>query len=136
MVNEKEDNFLPEDRTWTVVAMLHQQFCTRNDFSRDEIWQKLVGEGFAEESERDTFKTHLDQQWIANIPASSDNFRLMYETTPGGNIRLFRPGDFTYASRKDQKYKPSKSAPIRQEIPEEYWQLLDWYEDWITRKWA
>ena len=54
---------------------------------------------------------------------------MLYETTPGGNLRLFRPGDFTWASRH-QKRKPSKTVPKREEIPQQYWPLLDWYETW------
>ena len=54
---------------------------------------------------------------------------MLYETTPGGNLRLFRPGDFTWASRH-QKRKPSKSVPKREEIPQQYWPLLDWYGTW------
>jgi hypothetical protein len=54
---------------------------------------------------------------------------MLYETAPGGNLRLFRPGDFTYATRY-QKRKPSKIVPKREEIPQQYWPLLDWYETW------
>jgi hypothetical protein len=134
MFHKIEDKLLSEDHVWISVAMLHQQFCLRNDFSRNEISEKSVELGFVDDSEREIFKAHLERHWIANIPASQENSRMLYETTPGGNIRLFRPGDFTYASRGDQKYKPPKSVPRYQEIPEEYWQLLEWYEDWITEK--
>ena len=54
---------------------------------------------------------------------------MLYETTPGGNLRLFRPGDFTYQGRV-QKRRPSKSVPRREEIPSQYAPLLDWYENW------
>lgn len=54
---------------------------------------------------------------------------MLYETTPGGNLRLYRPGDFTFAARF-QKRKPSKSVPRREEISQEYWPLLDWYDIW------
>ena len=120
------------DRIWIATALLHKQFCLRNDFTRDEIRQKLVDEGLSQGVERSTVNAHLDQHCVANVPPSSGKYRMLYETTPGGNLRLFRPGDFTWASRY-QKRKPSKSVPIREEIPQQYWPLLDWYDDWCSQ---
>jgi hypothetical protein len=78
---------------------------------------------------------HLKEHLVANVPPSSSKYRMLYETAPGGNLRLFRPGDFTYATRY-QKRKPSKSVPKREEIPRQYWQLLDWYEKWSSESHA
>lgn len=122
-------NILIADRIWIATALLHKQSCLRNDFTRDEIRQKLADEGLSEGVDRSTLNAHLDQHCVANVPPSSGKYRMLYETTPGGNLRLFRPGDFTWASRH-QKRKPSKSVPKREEIPQQYWPLLDWYETW------
>jgi hypothetical protein len=122
-------NILITDRIWIATALLHKQSCLRNDFTRDEIRQKLADEGLSEGVDRSTLNAHLDQHCVANVPPSSGKYRMLYETTPGGNLRLFRPGDFTWASRH-QKRKPSKSVPKREEIPQQYWPLLDWYETW------
>jgi hypothetical protein len=83
----------------------------------------------AEGIERGTLSAHLDQHCIANVPPSSGKYRMLYETTPGGSLRLFRPGDLTHPGRV-QRRKPSKIVPKREEIPQQYWQLLDWYESW------
>src|SRR5271166_3815463 len=126
---ESTKTILIADRIWIATALLHQQFCLRNDFKKEEIRQKMDEEGLAEGVERSTLSAHLDQHCVANLPPSSGKYRILYETTPGGNLRLFRPGDFTFQGRV-QKRKPSKSVPKREEIPPQYWFLLDWYEVW------
>jgi len=122
-------SILIADRIWIATARLHQQLPLRSDFKKSEILETLQAEGLTEGVERSTLNAHLDQHCVANVPPSSGKYRMLYETTPGGNLRLFRPGDFTWASRY-QKRKPSKSVPIREEIPPYYWPLLDWYEKW------
>ena len=79
--------------------------------------------------ERSTLSAHLDQHCIANVPPSSGKYRMLYETTPGGNLRLFCLGDLTHPARAPRR-KPSKILPRREEIPRQYWPLLDWYETW------
>jgi hypothetical protein len=117
------------DRIWIATALLHQEYGLKADFAKDEIRKKMEEEGLTDGVERSTLSAHLDQHCVANVPPSSGKYRMLYETTPGGNLRLFRPGDFTWASRY-QKRKPSKIVPKREEIPQRYWQLLDWYETW------
>jgi hypothetical protein len=120
------------DRIWIATALLHQQFCLRDDFKKDEIKQKLEDEGLANGVERSTLNAHLDQHCVANVPPSSGKYRMLYETTPGGSLRLFRHGDLTHPGRM-QRRKPSKIVPKREEIPQQYWPLLDWYEIWCKQ---
>jgi hypothetical protein len=122
-------DILIADRIWIATALLHQQFCLRADFTKDEIRKKLEAEGLSDGVKNGTLSAHLDQHCVANVPPSSGKYRMLYETTPGGNLRLFRPGDFTFQGRT-QGRKLSKSVPRREEIPQQYWQLLDWYEVW------
>jgi hypothetical protein len=124
--------FFVADRIWVATALLHQEFSLRNDFKKDEIRAKMKEEGLADGVERRTLSAHLDQHCVANVPPSTGKYRMLYETTAGGNLRLFRPGDFTWASRY-QKRKPSKTVPKREEIPQQYWPLLDWYQSWSTQ---
>jgi hypothetical protein len=128
MASVIHDLFLA-DRIWIAVAILHQQFPAREDFSRDEIRRELDASGLAERTERGSVNAHLKEHLVANVPPSSSKYRMLYETAPRGNLRLFRPGDFTWATRV-QKRKPSKTLPKREEIPQQYWPLLDWYENW------
>jgi hypothetical protein len=122
-------DLLLADRIWIAVALLHREHPGREDFSKDEIRRKLDDSGLANGTERGSVNAHLKEHLVANVPPSSSKYRMLYETTPGGNLRLFRPGDFTYETRY-QKRKPSKSVPKREEIPQPYWQLLEWYEAW------
>ena len=125
-------DLLLADRIWIAVALLHNEFPERPDFSRDEIRRKLDEAGLAHGTERGSVNAHLKEHLIANVPPSSSKYRMLFETSPGGKIRLFRPGDFTYATRF-QKRKPSKTVPRRDEIPQQYWSLLDWYEAWSSK---
>ena len=117
------------DRIWIATALLQQQFPLRKDFRKDEIRKKLEAEYLANGIESSTLNAHLDQHCVANVPPSTGKYRMLYETTPGGNLRLFRPGDLNHPARA-QRRKPSKIIPKREEIPEQYWQLLDWYQVW------
>ena len=121
--------FYVADRICVATALLHREFCLRNDFKKDEIRRKMEEEGLADGVERRTLSAHLDQHCVANVPPSTGKYRMLYETTPGGNLRLFRPNDFAWASRY-QKRKPSKIVPKREQVPQKYWPLLDWYEEW------
>jgi hypothetical protein len=125
---KSESRFLVADRIWIATARLHQQMPLRASFKKAEILQTLEAEGMAEEVERGTLNAHLDQHCVANVPPSSGKYRMLYEATPG-NLRLFRPGDMTHPARI-QKRKPSKTTPKREEIPPQYRQLLDWYDNW------
>lgn len=123
-------DMLIADRVWIATALLHQQLPLRRDFTKDEIRRKLTEEGLTEGVKEGSINAHLKEHCVANVPPSSGKYRMLYETTPGGNLRLYRPGDFTWATRV-QKRKPSKTLPKHEEIPQKYRALLDWYDSWI-----
>jgi hypothetical protein len=129
MTIQSPAEILIADRIWIATALLHQEFCLKADFTKDEIRKKLEEVGLTEGVERSTLSAHLDQHCVANVPPSSGKYRMLYETTPGGNLRLFRPGDLTHPGRVPRR-KPSKIVPRREEIPQQYWPLLAWYETW------
>jgi hypothetical protein len=120
---------LVADRIWIATALLHRQSPSQKDFTKAEILHKLQQEGLASDIARGTLNAHLDQHCVANVPPSTAKYRMLYETTPGGNLRLFRPGDFTCATRH-QKRTPSKILPHREKLPRKYRPLLDWYDAW------
>lgn len=122
---------LVADRIWIAAALLHQQFPTRTDFGKTEIRKKLEAEGLAFGVERGTLNAHLDEHCIANAPPSSGKYRMLFETTPG-YLRLFCPGDLIHPDRIQQRKQP-KSVPRREQIPSQYWHLLDWYETWSKK---
>ncbi|HTW22194.1 MAG TPA: hypothetical protein VMD78_01250 [Candidatus Baltobacteraceae bacterium] len=60
---------------------------------------------------------------MASTPASPATHRML--TRAGtGRRRLFRLGDQVHPSRRD-----GKATPHREDIPERYHELLDWYEN-------
>lgn len=122
-------DLLLADRIWIAVALLHRAHPERQDFSKSEIRRKLDDSGLANGTEPGSVNAHLNEHLVANVPPSKSKYRMLYETNPDGNLRLFRQGDFTFATRY-QRRKPSKTVPKRDEIPQQYWHLLDWYETW------
>lgn len=128
MIPKAEDKLLNADRVWIATALLHREHPERSDFSKDEIRDSLAAHDLSGKANEATLNNHLDQHCVANVPPSSGKYRMLFEPLPG-RLRLFRPGDLTHPARI-QKRKPSKSAPNRDEIPRNYWHLLDWYESW------
>jgi len=123
-----QDNVRIADRLWIAAALLQKEHPSRVAFSKAEILERLKREGLAAGVERGTLNAHLDQHLVANLPPSSGKYRMLFETADG-NLRLFRPGDYTHPARL-QLRKPSKLFPRLQEIPQRYHHLINWYENW------
>ncbi|MGB6194652.1 MAG: hypothetical protein WBF42_19465 [Terracidiphilus sp.] len=119
---------LVADRLWIATALLHRQYPRQPAFSRDEIRAKLAEVGLLDAAREGAINAHLKQHCVANVPPSSGKYRMLIEVTPG-KLRLYRPGDWSHPARM-QPRKPSKSVPNREEIPNSYWPLLDWYATW------
>lgn len=115
------------DRLWIAVALLQREMPLREDFLREEIRRKLREIGLMSGFPAGSYAAHLKEHLVANVPASSTKYRMLYEPRPGF-LRLYRPGDLIDPSR--QSRRPSKHIPKREEIPLEYRHLLDWYEEW------
>jgi hypothetical protein len=107
--------------------MLHREMPEREDFTKEEIRNRLRETGLMEGLKPNSISAHLKEHLVANVPPSSTKYRMLYETRPG-LLRLFRPGDEIDPGR--QSRRPSKSMPNRNEIPLEYHPLLDWYQVW------
>jgi len=123
--------FTIADRIWIATALLHQEFPSKATFNRDEIRRKLALEGLDGGIKSGSINAHLSDHLVANVPASSGKYRMLFEESPG-NLRLFRPGDLTHPSRV-QRRRPSKSIPNVEQIPMKYRRLLEWYEMWSKR---
>lgn len=121
------------DRIWLAVALLHQELPAREDFSRGDIRGKLRETGLMDGLKAQSVAAHLKEHLVANVPPSSTKYRMLYETRPG-NLRLFRIGDKIDPGR--DSLNPSKHIPKREEIPTQYWPLLDWYETWSVQSHA
>ncbi len=119
------------DCIWIAVALLHKEMPMREGFTRAEIREKMREEDLMDGLKPSSVAAHLKEHLIANVAPSSTKYRMLFETTPGGPIRLFRPGDFTYATRREGR-KLSKSVPNKEDLPSRYSSLLAWYESWTS----
>lgn len=114
------------DEVWLATAMLHRGHSERVDFSIEEIVEFA---GSAKElrcmgSLRPGFYVHVVQHCVANRPPNPGRYRMLFETGPGRR-RLFRTGDPYHPARES-----AKTVPDRENIPDEYAPLLDWYRAW------
>jgi hypothetical protein len=127
------------DGVWIAAALLQREHPERTDFTVAEINARFLDEGLPRGQHSNTLAAHVSSHCVANCPRSRKRsdpsklqggaYRILYETRSGFR-RLFRPGDDVHPDRV-QTRRPSKTKPIKDEIPETYHPLLDWYETWI-----
>ncbi|HTZ90304.1 MAG TPA: hypothetical protein VMA71_08185, partial [Alloacidobacterium sp.] len=67
---------------------------------------------------------HAQMHCVANKPPNPGRYRMLLETRPRYR-RLFLPGDVY-----DRKREGAKIIPVKEELPEKYRPLLQWYGDW------
>jgi hypothetical protein len=108
------------DEVWIATALLQRKYPEKTDFSIDEIVERARGENISGK-ERPGVYVHAIQHCVANRPPNPGRYRMLFETTKGRR-RLWRPGD-----RVDSKRAGAKNLPEREDIPEQYHALLDWY---------
>jgi hypothetical protein len=108
------------DEAWLALASLQRENPKRQDFSAGEIFERVRSEAI-HANLRPGVAPHISLHNVANVPANSARYRMFYRT-PRGRYRLFRPGDDFHPSRT------GKTKPERDELPERYQELLDWYE--------
>lgn len=114
---------LVADAVWIATALLHAENPDRLDFRTSEIRDRARREGLVA-AEKPGFNVHLSSHSIANKPSQTQGgYRMLYDAGYGRR-RLFRGGDEWDASRD------GKIVPNREEIPERYRWLLDWYGKW------
>ena len=111
------------DEVWIAVALLHRESPNAKDFAIDDIVERARREELSEPLRPGVY-VHVVQHCVANRPPNPGRYRMLFETT-GGRRRLFRQGDPYHPEREG-----SKVVPEREEIPEEYAELLRWYRDW------
>lgn len=119
MITERTD-LKVADETWIATALLHREHPEREDFSEQEIVQRAHNENILG-SLRPGVKVHVNAHCVANRPPNPGAYRMLYETR-GGMRRLYREGDESHPDRH------GKILPKRDDIPEQYRYLLDWYE--------
>lgn len=111
------------DEVWLTVALLHREHPEQADFSVEEIMGRAA-KAAGKESLRPGGYVHVVQHCVANRPPNPGRYRMLFETIPGRR-RLYRDGDSCDLARGG-----AKIVPVKEEIPSEYSDLLDWYRNW------
>jgi hypothetical protein len=115
------------DEVWVVAALLHRENSRRTDFTVNEIVERARKEA-AFPNLRPGFYVHVVQHCVANRRPNPGRYRVLLET--GENRRrLFRPGD-PYDPARDG----AKSAPTKEDVPDKYHDLLEWYHSHYARR--
>lgn len=108
------------DEVWIATALLHREQPKRQDFTVQEIVDRAARER-VHDSLRPGVAIHAYQHCVATLAPNTARYRML--TATGKNKRrIFRPGDEHHPDREGGKITPKK-----EEIPEEYWPLVDWY---------
>lgn len=114
------------DEVWIATALLHRENADREDFTVEEIVQRVKNEGMT--AFRPGVYVHVVQHCVANRGPNPGRYRMLVETAKNRR-RLFRPGDSYDAAREG-----SKTMPDSADIPGRYRFLLDWYRNDFTRR--
>ena len=127
------------DGVWIATALLHYEHPDRPDFTESEIQARFLSEGLPRGQHSNTLPAHISSHCVANRPRSRKSsdptklqggaYRILYETRSGFR-RLYRPTDDVHPDRHQTRRAP-KALPNKDEIPEGYWFLLDWYGTWV-----
>ena len=115
------------DEVWIATALLHREHRDREDFTIGEIVERARRENVNKSvPPRSSVRVHAAQHCVANKPASPGRYRMLVETARARR-RLYTPLDRAHRDRI-----AGKCVPKRDEIPEEYHHLLDWYRQHIA----
>jgi len=108
------------DEVWIAIALLHRENPKRSDFTVTEIVERAQREGL-HETLRPGVRVHALLHCVANRAPNPGRYRMLFAT---GKVtrRLFRTGDSFHPGRRD-----AKIVPNREDIPDKYHYLLDWY---------
>ncbi len=110
------------DEVWIATAMLHKGNPEREDFTREEILNKVLDE-FGATHSLNTISTHISRHCVANKEPDPQAHRMLYCTERNG-YRLFREGDDYKPAREKGEIMPDKQA-----LPEKYHSLLTWFAE-------
>ncbi|MBM2811695.1 MAG: hypothetical protein HW416_2454 [Chloroflexi bacterium] len=105
---------------WIATALLHREHPERADFDVAEIMERIKQEIIVGEM-RAGVETHIRQMCVANRKRDPSRLRILFATDTRRR-RLFREGDAYDPGREG-----GKIAPSRDDVPEPYHYLLEWY---------
>lgn len=109
------------DEVWIATALLHRERPNEEAFSITEIVERAEREKLTPRL-RPGVRVHATLHCVADLPPNPGRY-CMLRSVGRGRRRLFRPGDPVHPARSGAKTKPQ-----RDELPEPFRELLDWYE--------
>lgn len=107
---------------WVATALLHREHPDEEGFKLQRIVDKAFSLEMADRHRPGTV-VHATQHCVATKPPSPSEYRMLTEVE-GNRRRLFREGDPFHPGRKNGAVRPE-----RDEVPEEYHGLIDWYDE-------
>ena len=108
------------DEMWVAAALLQQERGPDGDFTPHEVVQRAAQEGLGGD-QRPGVRQHAQYHAVASRTPRPNRYRMLTETV-AGRRRLFRAGD-----PYDPGREGAKVHPHRDELPERYRPLVDWY---------
>ena len=115
------------DEVWIATALLQREHPDRGDFAVAEIVARAQDENLTgAPSLRPGVRAHVVQHCVAARPPSPNRYRMLVEAGRGRR-RLYLPTDRCHPGRLT-----GESVPQRQQIPEAYHPLLDWYDEFCA----
>jgi len=109
------------DEAWLGLALLHREHPDRESFTAREILDRVRAQHASSEL-RPGVQVHIHLHNVANVEKNSAPYRMFWKLADD-TFRLFRPEDHAHATRR------GKTKPKREELPQQYHYLLDWYEN-------
>ena len=123
-MSTKTIKILVADEAWVGLALLQYEQPDQPSFAASEILDRVKSEHATPEL-RSGVAVHVYLHNVANVEPNPARYRMFYRL-PDGSYRLFHSGDRAHPSRR------GKMKPVREELPERYHYLLDWYDKWAS----
>ena len=111
---------LVADEAWLGLALLHREHPGTESFTAREILDRVKAQQATPEL-RPGVQVHIYLHNVANAEPNPARNRMFWKLDDD-TYRLYLPGDHAHPMRK------GKMKPNREELPEQYHYVLDWYE--------
>jgi len=121
-MENNEISLTTANAVWIATALLHSENDENKTFACKEIFQKVRDQNLVQTEDVTVF-AHISTHCVANTkPWPNVHRKLLRVAT--GRYRLYKPGDDFHPSRKN-----GQSAPLADEVPPKYRNLIDWYHN-------
>lgn len=127
MKKESNSELSVANLIWIAVALLHTENKEKDVFQVKQIFQKAKDLGLSHAAD-ETLMMHISLHCVANAKAQPNKHRKLFRIASGW-YRLYRTDDPYDISREK-----GRTAPLAEEIPQEYRYLIEWYNNEYSKK--